>query len=194
MFKEWLDIIYEILVSPSKALRKVIEERPFGRALLTAVFIAVVLSLSFLLNPHQFIEVIFDLKRGSFNNALAVLLWVLVFLTALFIEGGIFHLMALLFRGRGNYLRLVCALSFACVPFIFFAPLTFIRSLLGAGGPVLYASIYPFLFFWVFILAVNTIRLNYNFSPIKAAAIYFIPGILLIAIPAFVITVILPLG
>lgn len=193
MGKELLDILYELLVSPSTALREIIQKRPLVLAMLTAIFTAIVLSLSFIYNPHQLVEVIFDLKRGSFNNALGVLLWVAVFLTAISIQGGIFHLIALLLRSKGSYLGLVCALCFACVPFIFFAPLTFIRALLGSGGPVFYASIYPFLFFWVFFLAVNAIRLNYNYSPIKAAAVYFVPGILLIVIPAFVITVILPL-
>lgn len=193
MGKGLIDILYELLVSPSKALGEITRVRPLGQSILTATFIAIVLSFTFVLNPPQLVEVVFDLERGSFNYALAVLIWVLIFLAALIIEGGIFHFISLLLQGRGSYLGMICAMCFACVPFVFFAPLTFIRALLGSAGPVFYATLYPFLFFWTFLLAVNAIRLNYNFTLLKAAAIYFIPGFLLIVIPVFVITVILPL-
>ncbi|MFC1925969.1 Yip1 family protein [Chloroflexota bacterium] len=193
MGKGLLDILYELLTSPSKALLEVSKGKPLGRSILTAVFIAIVLAFSFLPNPPELIELIFDRERGSFNLALAVFLWVIIFLAALFIEGGIFHVIARLLRGQGSYPGMVCGLCFACFPFVLFAPLAFMRALLGTSGPVFYSIAYPIPFFWVFYLAVKTTRINYNFSSRRAIAVYFIPGILLIVFPLLVITVLIPL-
>lgn len=191
--KELLDILYKLLISPSKALAEVSERKPLGEAVLTAVFVAIVFAFSSLPNPHELIEIILDKEQGSFNPALAVVLWVVIFLIALFIEGGIFHLIAILIRSRGSYLGMVCGICFACFPFVFLAPLAFIRALLGASGTILYAICYPFIFLWVFFLAIIAIRHVYQLSPGRAIAIYFIPGILLIFIPIFLVTVIVPL-
>lgn len=193
MKKGLLDILYELLASPSKSLGEVITRKPLGWAILTNAFVAVVISLSFLPNPPEFIEIIFDWKKGSFNLYLAIFIWVILFLMAIFIEGGIFHLIAKLFRGSGDYLGLVCGLCFACIPFVFLAPITFIRALLGASGGTFYIATYPIVFFWVFILAVKAIRQNYDLSLGKAIATYFAPGILLIVVPIVIITVIIPL-
>ena len=193
MEKGVLDILYELLASPSKALEEVSKRKPLGWAMITAVFIAVVLSLSFLPNPSELVEVIFDMEKGSFNLALAVFLWVIIFLVALFIEGGIFHLIAILLRGRGSYLGMVCGLCFACFPFVFFAPLTFLRALLGASGIILYPIGSLVLFLWILVLAIIAIHQNYHFSLGRAIATYFIPGILLIIVPILVVTVLIPL-
>lgn len=193
MGKGLLDVLYKLLASPSKALDEVSREKPLGWTMLTAVFIAVVFSLSSLPNPPELIEVIFDMKKGSFNLALAVFLWVIIFLAALFIEGGIFHLMAVFLRGRGSYLGMVCGLCFTWFPFVFFAPLMFIRALLGASGDIVLTIGSPILFLWILALSVTAIHQNYHFSLGRAMATYFIPGILLIITPLIVTTVLIPL-
>jgi hypothetical protein len=144
-------------------------------------------------NPSELVEVIFDMDKGSFNLPLAVFLWVIIFLVALFIEGGIFHLIAILLRGHGSYLGMVCVLCFACFPFVFFAPMTFLRALLGASGTILYPIGSLALSLWILALAITAIHQNYHFSLGRAIAAYFIPGIILIIVPVFVITVLIPL-
>ena len=189
MEKGILDILYQILVSPSKALAEVSNRKPLGWAVITAVFIAVVLSLTFLPNPSELVEVIFDMEKRSLNPALAIFLWVIIFLVALFVEGGIFHLTALLLRGRGSYLGMVCGLCFACFPFVFFAPLILLRALLGASGIILYPIGSLVFFLWILVLEISAIRQNYHLSLGRAIATYFIPGILLIIVPLLVVTI-----
>lgn len=193
MEKGILDILYQVLASPSKALGEVSNRKPLGWAVITAVFIAVVLSLTFLPKPSELVEVIFDMEKGSINLALAVFFWVIIFLVALFIEGGIFHLIAALLRGRGSYLGMVCGLCFACFPFVFFAPLTLLRALLGASGIILYPIGSLVFFLWILVLGIIAIRQNYQFSLWRAITTYFIPGILLIIVPILVVTVLIAL-
>lgn len=193
MEKGLLDILYELLRSPSKALGEVSERKPLGWAMLTAVFVAVVFALSSMPNPPELIEVLFDREKGSFNPVLALLIWVVLFLIALFIEGGIYHLIAVLSRSRGSYLGMVCGICFACFPFVFFAPLAFMRALLGASGTIFYPIASPFFLLWVFVLAVTAIRRNYHYSLRRAVVVYFAPGFLFIFVPLFVITVLIPL-
>jgi hypothetical protein len=193
MEKGVLDILYQVLTSPSKALGEVSKSKPLGWAVINAIFIAVVLSLTFIPNPSDLLEVIFDMKKGSINLALAVFFWVIIFLVALFIEGGIFHLIAVLLRGRGSYLGMVCGLCFACFPFVFFAPLTLLRALLGASGIILYPIGSLVFFLWILVLGIIAIRQNYHFSLGRAITTYFIPGILLIIVPLLVVTVLIAL-
>ncbi len=188
-----LDNLYQILASPSKALEQVSNRKSLGWAVITAVFIAVVVSLAYLPNPPELVEVIFDMEKGSVNLALVVFLWVIIFLVALFIEGGVLHLIAVLLRGRGSYLGMVCGLCFACFPFVFFAPMTLLRALLGASGIILYPIGSMALFLWVFVLSIIAIRQNYHFSLGRAITTYFVPNIMLIVIPLVVITVLIAL-
>ena len=184
-----LDILYQVLASPSKALEEISKRKRLGWAMITAVFIAVVLSFILLPNPPELAEEIFHIEKGSFNPALAIFLCVIIFLAALFIEGVIFHLIAVLLGGRGNYLGIVCGLCFACFPFIFFTPLMLFRALLGASGIILYHIGSLLLFLWVLVLSIIAIRQNYHFSMGRAITIYFIPGIILIIIPLLVVIV-----
>lgn len=193
MEKAVLDILFQVLASPLKAFQEVSKRKPLGWAMMIAVFIAIVLSLTYLPNPPELVEIIFDMEKGSFNFAVAVFLWVIIFLTALFIEGGIFHLIAILLRGRGNYFGMVCGLCFACFPFVFFAPLTLLRALLGANGIILYPIGSLLLFLWILVLGIIAIHQNYHFSLGRAITTYFIPGILLVIIPVLVVTVFMAL-
>lgn len=189
MGKELLDILYKVLVSPSRAFEEMGNKRPLGWALLTAVFIAIVIALNFIPNPNQLLEVIFTLERGSLSLTLIVFIWVIIFLAALFIGGGIFHFIAGLFRGQGSYLGMVCGLCFACFPLVFFAPLTFLRALLGSVGNILYPFGSLIFFLWVLVLEISAIRQNYCFSTSRAIATYFIPVILLIIVPLLIVII-----
>lgn len=184
-----MDILYQILAFPSKVFGEMVDRRSLGWALLTAVFIAVVLALTFIPNPTQLLEVIFSLERGSLNFTLIVFIWVIIFLAALFIGGGIFHLIAVLFRGQGSYLGMVSGLCFACSPLVFFAPLTFLRALLGSIGNILYPFGSLIIFLWVLIFEISAIRQNYCFSTSRAIATYFIPVTLLIIVPLLIVII-----
>jgi len=189
MGKGILDIIYNILASPSKALEEISKKKPLGWAMITAVFIAVVLSFTIVPNPPELVEVIFDMEKGSFNTAPAIFFCVIIFLAALFIEGGIFHLIVVLLGGRGKYLGIVCGLCFAFLPLIFFAPLILLRALLGASGIILYHIGTLLLLLWTLVLSIIAIRNNYHYSLGRAITIYFIPGVILIIIPILVVIV-----
>jgi len=186
MAKDVLDILYQLLASPSMAFTKMNKGRPLGGALLMAVFIAVVMALTMLPNPSQLLEVIFSMERGSLNPTLVLFIWVILFLVIIFVEGGIFHLVALLLRGRGSYLGMICGLCFAHFPFVFFAPLTLLRALLGSTGNILYPFVSLIFFFWILILEIIAIRQNYYLSTGRAVAAFFIPVIFLAILPLFI--------
>lgn len=193
MGKGILDILYQVLASPSKVFGEVSERKPLAWAMLSAVFVSVVFALTLLPNPPELVEEIFGLEKGTLTLVPVVVLWVIIFLVALFIEGGIFHLIATLLRGRGSYLGMVCGLCFAHFPFVFFAPLTLLRALLGSTGNILYPFGSLLLFLWILVLEVTAIRQNYHFSIGRAIATYFIPAILLIIVPLLIVTVIIAL-
>jgi hypothetical protein len=193
MEQDILSIIYQILASPSKVLEEIGRRKPLVWAMIAAVFIVVVVSFTMLPNPPELLEVIFDMEKGSFNLALAIFLWVIMVLIVLFIQGGIFHFIAVLLGGKGNYLGMVCGLCFACFPFVFFTPLTLLRSIFGATGNILYPIGSLALFTWVFYLGIIVIHQNYRFSLGRAIFTYFTPIILLIFLPLLVVTVLIAL-
>jgi len=80
-----LDLLYQVMASPSEAFRLVRERRPLGWAVLTAIFSSVVSALILLPNLPDLVDVIFSLDEVSLNLALAVFIWVILFLIALLI-------------------------------------------------------------------------------------------------------------
>jgi len=184
-----LDILYQVLTSPSEAFSRVSERKPLRWALLTAVFISIVSGLTLLPNLPEFVETIFGLKRGGINTIPIMVIWVIIFLVALLIEAGIFQLIVALLRGKGGYLGMVCGLCFAYFPLVFFAPLALLRALLGFPGHILYSVGTLIFLLWCLILVVIAIRQNYNFSLGKAIATCFIPGILLVIIPLVAVAI-----
>ena len=185
-----LDILYQVLASPSKAFWVVRERRPLGWAILTAIFISVVFALILLPNPPQLAEVILGLERGRLNLAPLMLIWVIIFLVALLIQAGFFHVVATLFRGRGSYLGMLCGLCFACFPLVFFAPLALLRALLDSlSGHFLYYIVSPIFFLWILLLDITAIRQNYHFSLGRAVATYFIPAFVVVVVPLLVLII-----
>jgi len=188
-----LDTLYQVLASPSAGLRGITKWRPWGWAILTAVFASLVVALTTFPNPSDFTRVVFGWEKGSVSFVPALILWVSIFLVALLASAGIFHLIALLLRGRGSYLGMLCGLSFAAFPVVLFAPLALLRALLGFPGAILYSIGGLLLLLWILVLQVIAIRQNYGFSIGRAIATYFIPGaavlITLISIAAINIVV-----
>ena len=185
-----LDLLYQVMASPSEAFRLVRERRPLGWALLTAIFSSVVSALILLPNLPDLVDVIFSLDEVSLNLALAVFIWVIIFLIALLIQAGFFHLVALLLRGRGSYWGMFCGVCFACFPLVFSAPLALLRALLDSSiGQLLYFVLSLIFFLWILVLYVIAIRQNYDFPLKKAVVTCFTPALVVIIIPLLVLVI-----
>ncbi|TET87653.1 MAG: YIP1 family protein [Dehalococcoidia bacterium] len=185
-----LDLLYQVMASPSKAFWVVREKRPLGWAILTAIFISVVFALILLPNPPQLVEVILSLERGKLSLASVIPIWVIIFLVALLIQAGFFHMVALLLRGRGSYLGMLCGVCFACFPLVFSAPLALLRVLLDSlSGHLLYYILSLIFFLWILLLYVIAIRQNYDFPLKKAVVTCFTPALVVIIIPLLVLVI-----
>ena len=185
-----IDLLYQVLASPTLAFRLVSQKKPLGWAIGAALLSSVVVAFVLLPYPPRLAEVIFGLERGSLNTAPWWFLWLSVFLMALIIEAGFVHAVALLFRGKGSYLGMLCGLCFASFPLVFFAPLALLRALLASStGYLLYyvgaAILYP----WILILDTIAIRHNYQASVKKAAAICFVAIFVLFILPMLIVAV-----
>ena len=180
---EILDILYEVLASPSHGFRRVTQSRPLAGAIGVAVLASLVIALSLLPNPPQLIEVIFSLERGRVSIVPAIFSVISGFLVGLLLAGGIFHGMAKLLQGQGSYLGIFCGLCFAFFPAVIFAPLKLLEALFGFPGQILFLVGALALFVWIVVLEILAIRHNYNFSSRRAIATLFIPIIVLGIIP-----------
>ena len=185
-----LDLLYQVLASPSKAFWVLSEWRPLGWAILTAIFISVVSALILLPNPPELVEVILDLERRRLSLVSVTPIWVIIFLVALLIQAGFFHMVALLLRGRGSYLGMFCGVCFACFPLVFSAPLALLRALLDSrSGNLLYYVLSLVFFLWILLLYVIAIRQNYDFSLKRSVATCFAPAFVVIVIPLLVLVI-----
>ncbi len=158
--------------------------------MLTAVFVSIVFAFTILPNLPELVEIIFGLERGSLSLIPLVFVWVVIFLAFLLIQAGVFHLVAVLLRGRGSYLGILCGLCFACFPLVFFAPLALVRTLLNSvSGNILYSISSLALFLWILVLEITAIHQNYKFLLGRAIATYFIPFIVLVIVPLLIIVI-----
>jgi hypothetical protein len=176
------------MASPFKAFWVVRERRPLGWAILTAIFVSVVSGLILLPNPPELVEVILGPEKGTLNLVSVIPIWVIIFLVALLIQAGFFHMVALLLRGRGSYLGMFCGVCFANFPLVFSAPLALMRALLDSrSGQLLYLILSLIFFLWILVLYIIAIRQNYNLPPGRAVATCFTPAFVVIIIPLLVL-------
>jgi hypothetical protein len=183
-----LDILYQVLVSPSKAFSTVTRKKPWHWALLIATSISLIFAFDLLPNPPQLVEVILGLGRGTLRLAPVVSIWVLMFLAVLIVMAGLFHVLALLFRGKGSYLGILCGVGFASFPAVFVGPLALLRAFLSsASGQTVYFTCCFILSLWILTLCIIAVHHNYNLSPARAAAACLIPVFLVIVLPPLVV-------
>jgi len=187
---ELIDLLYQVLASPTVAFRLVSQKKPLWWAIGAALLPSAVVALVLLPHPPRLAEVVFGLEKGSLNAAPWWFLWLSVFLVTLVIEAGFVHVVALLFRGKGSYLGMLCGLCFASFPLVLFAPLALLRALLASPTSYLLyyvgsAILYP----WILILDTIAIRHNYQTSVKKAAAICFVAIFVLFILPMFIVAV-----
>ena len=185
-----LDILYQVLASPSYAFQAVSEKRPLGWGIAIAVFSSVVFAFVLLPYPPRLVEAIFDLDRGTLDYPPLVLVWLSVFPLILLIQAGLLHLIALAIRGKGSYLTMFCELCFASFPLVFFAPLALLRAIIDSpSGQVIYYIGSSALFAWIIWLYVIAVRQNYRFRLGKALTACLVPFFLLILAPLLAVVI-----
>jgi hypothetical protein len=185
-----IEALYQVLVSPLKGMTYAAEKRPFKWAIVIVVIVSAVFILSLLPEPPGLIEAIFGLGKGTLHTIPVILGWIAIFLVFLLAISGIFHLVTKLFHGRGKYAGMFSSLSFASIPWVFFAPLGMLRLLLDspAGNFIFYGGTL-LLWLWILALAIIAIRQSYHFSAWKALATFFIPFIILFLIPQLYVAI-----
>ncbi len=183
-----LDILYQVLASPSKAFSTVTRKKPWHWALLIAISVSLIFAFDLLPNPPQLVEAILGLGRDTLRLGPVVFIWVLMFLAVLIVMAGLFHMLALLFRGKGSYLGILCGVGFASFPAVFVGPLSLLRALLSsASGQTIYFTGCFILSLWILTLCIIAVRHNYNLSPARAAAACLIPVFLIFVLPPLVV-------
>jgi len=185
-----LDILYQVLASPSTAFQVVSTKRPLRWGIAAAFFSSVVFAFVLLPCPPRLIEAIFGLDRGTLNAAPLVLVWLSLFPLALLVQAALLHLVASMMRGKGSYLGMFCGLCFASFPLIFFAPLALLRALVDSAlGHILYFVGASVLFAWVLWLYVIAVRQNYQFRLGRALTACLVPFFLIIVAPLLAVII-----
>jgi hypothetical protein len=183
-----LDILYEVVVSPTRTFSALSQRRPWRWALTTAVSIALIFAFVLLPNPPQLVDIILDLDRGTMPMAPAVVVWILMFLALLSLQAGLFHILAMVLRGRGTYPGMLCGLCFVWLPAFLVPPLALLRAVLdSSSGHLIYILGSVILALWVLLLYFIAIRQNYHLSPVRTSVTCLIPLFLIFALPLLIV-------
>jgi len=182
---ESLDTLSGVLVSPHRAFEEIRDKTPIALALSTAISVAIVSGLVLVPNPPELAEVMFDLSKGTLSLWLMLPIWVVVFMAILSTQAAFVHLIAVILRGKGSYLGILCGLCFAYFPGLLAAPLTMLRAVLSSeGANAFYQVAFALLCLWIFFLGVVAIQRNYRMTPLKAAALGSLALFVLVVLPA----------
>jgi len=205
--KSFFDLLYGVIASPVKTLRYISETKP---VLLALVVYAVVYWVGTIASIPGTINQLEQMPPGLGGLPLmdprtltlfALIGGPFIALILLTIVTGIYHLIAKLLKGTGEYVGLLSVIGFANFPSLFSAPFALL-DLVTAGAEtmslshILLALVKGSVSFgilvWTVILTIIGIRENYNFSTGRAVLTYFIPIIvfgLIILIFAILIAV-----
>lgn len=203
--KGFFDLLYGIITSPVKTLRYISETKP---VLLALVVYAVVCWVGIIASIPGTINQLEQMPPGfgelPFFNPGSLTLFALIggpfiALILLAIITGIYHLIAKLLKGTGEYAGLLSVAGFANFPSLFSAPFALLDLVASGDGTmslshILLAFIKGSVSFgilvWTVILTIIGIRENYKFSTGRAVLTYFIPVIVLgLIVLAFAILV-----
>ena len=177
-----LDTIYLVLTHPKDGLGEASRNKSFGWSLVVYTIAIVVWRGASILGAV-------GERTGILGSTgfLDIVLCAIAGLAVLFVTAGVLHLVARILRGHGSYSGLVCALAFAALPVVFFAPLSVLDVTLGTAGFVLYCVGGLALLVWAFVvLEVIALRENYGFSTRRALVTYFLPPLALFLLSAAV--------
>lgn len=179
-----LDTLSGVLLSPFDTFEQITSNRPVGLALLTALSVAIVAGLVLVPNPPQLAEVIFDRPKGTLTLWATLPVWVALFMAIVCSQAAFVHLVAMILRGKGSYLGILCGICFAYVPGLLAAPLVMIRAVFSsASANALYQVTFPLLCLWVFILGVAAVQAAYGMTRLKAALVCTLALVVLVILP-----------
>lgn len=189
---ESLDTLSGVLLSPFGTFERIRDRRPIALALSTATSVAVVSGLVLVPNPPQLAEVMFDLPNGTLSIWATLPIWVGIFLAILSAQAAFVHLMAVILRGKGSYLGILCGLCFAYLPGLLTAPLVMLRAVLSSeGANAFYQVAFPLLCLWVFMLGIAAVQRNYGMTPVKAVFVCSFTLVVLVILPAVLAVIVM---
>ena len=189
---ESLDILSGVWLSPFGTFERIRDRRPIALALSTATSVAVVSGLVLVPNPPQLAEVMFDLPNGTLSIWATLPIWVGIFLAILSAQAAFVHLMAVILRGKGSYLGILCGLCFAYLPGLLTAPLVMLRAVLSSeGANAFYQVAFPLLCLWVFMLGIAAVQRNYGMTPVKAVFVCSFALVVLVVLPAVLAVIVM---
>jgi hypothetical protein len=189
---ESLDTLSGVLLSPFGTFERIRDRRPIALALSTATSVAIVSGLVLVPNPPQLAEVMLDLPNGTLTIWAALPVWVVIFLAILSAQAAFVHLMAVILRGKGSYLGILCGLCFAYLPGLLTAPLAMLRAVLSSeGANSFYQVAFPLLCLWVFMLGIAAVQRNYGMNTVKAVFVCSFALVVLVVLPAVLAVIVM---
>ena len=189
---ESLDTLSGVLLSPFGTFERIRDKRPIALALSTATSVAIVSGLVLVPNPPQLAEVMFDLPNGTLSIWATLPVWVGIFLAILSAQAAFVHLMAVILRGKGSYLGILCGLCFAYLPGLLTAPLVMLRAVFSSeGANAFYQVAFPLLCLWVFMLGIAAVQRNYGMTAVKAVFVCSFALVVLVVLPAVLAVIVM---
>jgi hypothetical protein len=200
--KSLFDLLHGVIVKPTSTFKYVSAKKSWvagALIYLLSTWIGVIAGL-----PAQ-IENLKQLQTTVFSESsfviFAVIFMVLVlpFILefGLFFTGGIYHILAKLFKGNGSYAGIIASLGFASFPQVLLTPLSLLFFVEGSVGKII-AMLISFSFssllsIWVLVLNIFAVRENYKLSTARAAAVCLIPIAAVIIISVFLAVLLIAL-
>jgi len=179
-----LDLLYQVLTSPSSAFQSLAERKPVAQAVAVAVATSAIFALVVLPYPPRLVENIVGLERGALGSPALWLVWLSFFPVLLLIEAGLVRLAAASLGGRGSYRGLFCGLCFASFPLVLFAPAALLRAMVDAiWGQSVYYFCSVVLALWILWLSVLATRQTERLALHRAIIACLIPLFVVIIAP-----------
>jgi len=160
-----LEILFNLLIHPNYALRR--EDRSFG----LAVMVVIAALWSSIAGNY--------LIRGNTVNAnffsFNVIFSVITVFFFMVLQVSLWHFISEGFKGKGKASELFLCVCLSFLPFIFFAPMALIMKFLSINTTFFWLFFKFFIFVWVVVLQISSIRIVYELSGPQAVLTYFIP-------------------
>ncbi|MHB8841146.1 MAG: YIP1 family protein [Candidatus Aquicultor sp.] len=181
--KGLFDLLYGVITKPSETFRYLIETKPVLLAFLVYVAIAWIGAIAGISGSLTTARSLNHASGSTTLNpgliaTITVIVAPILAAISLAIVAGIYHIIALILKGKGDYAGLISALGFASFPRLFAAPFGLLTLVAGAAGSII-AGIASLGFgIWFLVLDILAVRENYKFSLGRAILTVLIPVIL----------------
>ena len=185
-----LGVCLGIITKPSPTLGDLCRREPLGQALVVFLVVVLVPTLASVFsqfslpldeleaNLPELAEL--DIEQLVQSIRVATVIGTPIFgLVALAVIVGMYHLLSLLFKGRGAFGGLFVGFAFSTVPLIFYAPLALLPLAFGFAGVSMTAVGALVILSWISTLQWIALRENYGFSWGRSLLVYSIPVIVL---------------